>query len=282
MGDCCQRSNLIRQGSPVKSHNLNIRAEKRKPRSSSLAWAQLGLEKCVVSNLQIMTYLLFHSAWLICHGIDASVCLSVCLSLPEKFWTTWYPLPTLDHQVPFANLGPQGILCQPLTTSQPLSTMDHQASFANLGQIGTLCQSWIITYLLSALDHQVPFATLVYYLPNGQLWNTRDPCPPWTTRYLLPTLDYSWTTCTYVMDLCLWHRFVTMIQTSTYGIDLYLWYKVGTLDLGQTTIYILDCVDLIDLTDLQMDKDEGATQLLQCLVPYLKSALVPYGWILGN
>ena len=123
-----------------------------------------------------------------------------------KPWTTRYSLPTLDHQVPFANSGPlgPGILCQPWTTRYHWQSLDHfiryflpivdpYTPFTNPIPVGTLYQYWITWYLFPTQDHQVPFDNMNHQLlfanhgPLGifanlgrlgtlcQLWNHQVP-----------------------------------------------------------------------------------------------------------
>ena len=63
-------------------------------------------------------------------------------------------LPTLDLEVPFANLGSLGSFCQPWTFMYLLQTFDLQVPGANLGPLRPLsnfCQG-LVVYLFKQLD----------------------------------------------------------------------------------------------------------------------------------
>ena len=72
-------------------------------------------------------------------------------------WTTRYPLYTLDHQVPFAYIGPFG-------------------TFAYIGPFGTYSIPWTTKYLLPILDHKVfpcNHCTTLYFLPE-EIWEQQQ------------------------------------------------------------------------------------------------------------
>ena len=79
---------------------------------------------------------------------------------------------TLYHQVPFAYLGPQGILFSPWS---PRYTLDHYVPFAYIGSLGKL---------------SLPWTTRKPYTYPGQLFTlfiTWTICLPWTTKYISPS-----------------------------------------------------------------------------------------------